>query len=146
MGSRTRYHLADARQGRKHSRKMDALRLSSTDVISRSSAADDAADGGAVNAEQPGDVGSGAARVQHGEHFGLLLGRELELSPAMTTSQFSIWTRQFRESRFGNRFLGERRLLLSSCLTRARLSHSTFVYGKTKPIGFDPSSPGEMKA
>ena len=45
---------------------------------------DDAADAGAVNAKEAGDVCGRAACVQHGEDCGLLLGRELGLAPAAT--------------------------------------------------------------
>ena len=43
------------------------------------------ADGCAVGAEQPGDVCGRAACVQHGEHFGLLLGGEFGLPAAVAT-------------------------------------------------------------
>lgn len=45
--------------------------------------AGDAADGSVVNVEEPGDICGRAAYVQHGEHLGLLLGRELGLSSAV---------------------------------------------------------------
>ena len=45
--------------------------------------AGDTADGCSVDAEEPRDVCGRAACVQHGEHFGLLLGGELGLPPAV---------------------------------------------------------------
>lgn len=48
-------------------------------MVPKPGAAGDAADGRAVNTEEPGDICGRAPCVQHGAHFGLLLMRELEL-------------------------------------------------------------------
>ena len=63
--------------------------------------AGDTADGCSVDAEEPRDVCGRAACVQHGEHFGLLLGGELGLPPAVAALTLGLVGRAAMSRRTG---------------------------------------------